>query len=64
MLTEWELWACAEEAIRQHGSDAPVFAAVRADKLMEKGDQDGARTWRLIVKRIDELLANPKGALN
>ena len=43
MLKEWELWACADEAIRQHGLDAPIFAAMRADKLMAHGDQEGAR---------------------
>ena len=49
-------------AIRQHRLDAPIFAAMRAYKLMEKGDGDGARTWRLIVARINDLLAKPSGA--
>ena len=62
MLKEWELWACADEAIRQHGLDAPIFAAMREDKLLAHGDQEGARAWRLIVARIHELLAKPPGA--
>ena len=62
MLKEWELWACADEAIRQHGLDAPIFAAMGADKLLKQGDQEGARAWRLIVARIHELLAKPPGA--
>lgn len=57
MLTDWELWACANEAIKQHAFDAPIFAAMRADEMFEQGDEDGARTWRQIVKRINELLA-------
>ena len=56
MITEWELWACANEAIDQHGLDAPIFAAMRADQLFEEGDEDGARTWRLIMRRVNELL--------
>ena len=64
ILEDWELWACANEAIRQHELDAPVFAAMRADALLEKGDLDGARTWRLIVARINELLKRPAGAPN
>jgi hypothetical protein len=64
VLTEWELWACANELIRQHAFDAPIFAAMRADALMGEGDLDGARNWRLIVKRINDLLARPAGAAN
>lgn len=61
MLSEWELWACANEAIQQHGLDAPIIAALRADELFEQGDDAGAATWRAIVKRINELLAAPAG---
>jgi hypothetical protein len=64
VLTEWELWACADEAIRQHGLDAPVFAAMRADKLLEQGELDGAANWRMIVTRINQLLAKPPGLTN
>lgn len=64
MLTEWELWACANEAIKQHGFDAPIFAAMRADALFEQGDEPGAKTWRQIVKRINQLLAEPAGKLH
>jgi len=35
LLSEWELWACANQCIRQHQLDAPIFAAMRADKLLE-----------------------------
>ncbi len=64
MLTEWELWACANEMIRQHGLDASIHAAMKADELLERTDLDGARTWRLIVHRINELLASPPGEMN
>ena len=64
VLTEWELWACANETIKQHALDAPIFAAMRADELWEQGDEDGARAWRQIVKRINELLAPTPGLLN
>jgi len=60
-LTEWELWACANEMIRQHGFDASIQAAMKADALSERGDWDGSRTWVAIVRRIDDLLKAPKG---
>ena len=64
VLSEWELWACADEAIRQHGLDAPIFAAMRADKLLEDGEMDGAANWRMIVTRINQLRAKPAGRSN
>ncbi len=37
---------------------------MRADAMLEKGDMDGAATWRRIVKAVEELLATegPKAA--
>ncbi len=64
MLSEWELWACAQETIRQHALDAPIFAAMRADALLEEGDSEGASTWRLIVHRINQLLAEQPPSVN
>lgn len=55
MITEWELWACANEMIRRHGEDAAIQAAMKADELFEAGEMDGSRTWRLIVHRVNEL---------
>ena len=63
VISEWELWACANQAINEHGADAPIFAAMRADELFEQGDDDGARTWRLIVERINRLLSAPSDSV-
>jgi hypothetical protein len=63
-LTSWELWACANALIEQHGDDAAIFAAQRADALLEQTDLDGARTWRGIVRRINELQAKASGPLH
>jgi hypothetical protein len=64
MITEWELWACANHYIREHGEDAPVIAAMRADELLAEGDLEGARTFQSIVRRINELLDGTSGALH
>lgn len=64
MITEWELWACANHYIREHGEDAAVLAAMRADELLAEGDLDGSRTFQSIVRRINELLEGPSGALH
>lgn len=64
MLSEWELWACANLYVKNHGEDAPILAAIRADELMEQGELDGAANFRAIVRRINQLLAKPSGPLH
>lgn len=59
-LTDWKLWACASETLRQHGADAKIFAAMRIDRLEASGYFKGAKAWREIIRRIDELLSKPE----
>ena len=58
-ISDWELWACANEVIRQHGEDAAIHAAMKADELLFDGDAPGAAVWRQIVRRINDLQAEP-----
>jgi hypothetical protein len=41
--------------IDQHGEDAPIRAAERANELLEAGDTEGAAIWWAIVDAIEEL---------
>jgi hypothetical protein len=41
--------------IGQHGEEAALRAAQRADELLDEGDVDGATVWRRILEAIDEL---------
>lgn len=63
-ISEWELLACAQEYIKQHQANAPIFAAMRADELLEAGDVEGANTFVAIVRRIEKLLSPPEGLLH
>jgi hypothetical protein len=64
MLSEWELWACANHYIAQHGEDAAVIAALRCDELQAACDHDGARNYQAIIARINQLLEPPVGPLH
>lgn len=64
MLTDWELWAIANHYVKKHGEDAAIFAAMKADELMEKGELEGAKNFCAIVRRINELLASPTGKVH
>jgi len=55
MLSDWELWACASEAMVQLGDRASFVAAVRIAELSNEGDAAGMETWRGIASRIEAL---------
>ena len=60
MTSPIDIYQTANELIKQHGDDAPIHAAMRADELLEAGDMDGKAVWLQITKAIDELLSNER----
>ncbi len=52
---EIDIYRAATELIKQHGKDAAIHAAMRADELMAAGDVEGQRVWKRIIRVIDEL---------
>ena len=46
MVSDLDIYRSANVLIRQHGEDAPIEAAVRADAMLESGDLDGYAVWR------------------
>ncbi len=55
MLSEWELWACANQVLTTHGDNAPLHVAEQIGVLALAGDEAGIRTWQDIAKRIAQL---------
>jgi hypothetical protein len=55
MISDCEIWACAVAVLRSHGEAAAFHAAQRADELIAVSDIEGQRTWRRILKKIEEL---------
>ncbi len=41
MVSDLDIYRSANVLIRQHGEDAPIEAAMRADAMLESGDLDG-----------------------
>jgi hypothetical protein len=60
MLSDWELWAVANETIRQQGERAPVFVAERIGALVLAGDAAGVATWKAVATRMAQLAAGPR----
>jgi hypothetical protein len=55
MIDDPDIFCAAKLLIDQHGIDAPIRAAQRADELLDEGDVDGAMVWRRILEAIVEL---------
>ncbi len=55
MTSDLDIFRSANPLIRQHGKDAPIHAAMRADAMLEKGDPDGYAVWKRILRALEEL---------
>ncbi len=55
MIPNPEIYRAANLLVKQHGDDAPIQAAMRADAMLEKGDLDGLAVWRRIVRAVEEI---------
>ncbi len=55
MTSDLDIYRAAHELIEQHGEDAPILAAMRADEWMDTGDMEGEAVWLRIVKAVEEL---------
>ena len=61
-MTEWELWACANQLVKQHGRGAIGKAGERILDLAAERDQEGHATWLAILDRINKLLKDTPDA--
>lgn len=55
-MTGLDAYRCAKLLLDQHGRDAELHAAMRADELEAAGDEAGRRAWMLILAALDELV--------
>lgn len=56
MLSEWELWACANQVLTIHGDRSPLYIAEQIGAVALAGDYDGIDTWKAIAQRLAGLL--------
>lgn len=57
MVTERDIWATAKMLVDQHGADALIHAAMRADEMLDRGDIDGQAVWIRIMRAAKDLLS-------
>ncbi len=57
MTSDLDIYRAANLLIKQHGDEAAIHAAMRADIMLEEGDLDGRRVWLRVLKAVEDLLA-------
>ena len=62
MILDLDIYRSAAVLVKQHGSDAPIQAAMWADAMLEKGDLDGCAVWKRILRAIEEMGNTTPGA--
>ena len=55
MIPDLDIYRSARVLVKQHGPDAPIHAAMRADAMLESGDLDGYAVWKRILRAVEEL---------
>ncbi len=62
MISDLDIYRSANVLVKQHGQDAPIHAAMKADAMLDKGDLGGYAVWRRIIKAVEELLSKERPA--
>ena len=55
MITDIDIWRCAQLMINNYGEEAALEATVMADDFFSKGNIKAQRVWLRIVGAIEEL---------
>jgi hypothetical protein len=53
--SDFDIYRTASVLIREHGDEADLVAAQRADSFLEAGDIDGQMIWKRLLKAIKEI---------
>ena len=62
MVSDLEIYRAANQLLQRHGEDAQFEAARLADAMLDRGDLEGQRVWKRVLRAIDELRRNEPGA--
>ncbi len=62
MIPDLDIYRSANLLVKQHGEDAPIEAAMRADTMLEKGALGGYAAWKRILRAVGELQGTEPGA--
>jgi hypothetical protein len=62
MTTDLDIYRAANILAKEYGADkAPLLAAKRADAMLALGDVDGLRTWKAVLRAVQEITRTEHG---
>ena len=53
MVSVLDIYRSANLIVKQHGAEAPIEAAMKADAMLDRGDLDGQRVWLRILAAVN-----------
>ncbi len=60
MTSDLDIYRSANVLVREHGQDAPIQAAMRADAMLEAGDLEGWAVWKRILRAVGAVLSRQR----
>jgi hypothetical protein len=58
MIEPLDIWRGAKVMVDQHGDQAPIECALKADEMLDRGDVDGQAVWLAIRRAAQSLIEN------
>jgi len=55
VASDLDIYRTASVLIREHGDEADLVAAQRADSFLEAGDIDGQMIWKRVLAAVKEI---------
>ena len=55
MTASLDIYRTANLMIQQHGEEASIHAAMKADEMLAQGNLDSKAVWLGVIKAIEEL---------
>ncbi len=60
LIPDLDIYRTATVLIKQHGQDAPIHAAMRANELLDKGNMEGCAVFKRVIKAVEEMLSKER----
>ena len=54
MIPDLDIYRTANILVREHGQDAPIHAAMRADEILKAGDLGGYAVFKRVIELLSE----------
>ncbi len=62
MTDDLDIYRAANILVKEYGAEqAPLMAAKRVDAMLALGDVNGQRTWKAVLRAVQEIIRTERG---